>query len=262
VSGGAIGVDRSAGGIVTLGMDRPPGNVLGIDMCGQLEQEITAAAADPAAKLLVVTSLGKHFSFGASVEEHLPEQAQEMLAAMGAVVERLYAHPYPTLAAVRGSCLGGGLELALTCDMLVLEESATLAAPEIRLGVFAPAATVLLQSSVPRSVAAEVLFTGRDLSAEEAVRFGLANRVVADGTLDDTVGEMAERYFRPRSAASLRQATRAFRGACRGRSPARLAEDLGRVEHQYVTELLPLHDGTEGIRAFLEKRDPLWEAEQ
>ncbi len=258
----AVRVESSSEGVVILRLNRPPGNVLGIDLCGQLGAEIAAAAEDGSAKLLVLTSDGKHFSFGASVEEHLPEDAAAMLAAMSGVVASLVSHPYPTLAAVRGSCLGGGLEVALACDMLVLEESAVLAAPEIRLGVFAPAATVLLQSSIARSIAAEVLLTGRELSADEAVRFGLANRVVADGTLDEAVAEFAETYFKPRSAASLRQATRAFRRACRGRTPDRLVEELGRAERQYLEELLALPDGTEGIRAFLEKRDPIWEGNQ
>ena len=129
---------------------------------------------------------------------------------MSAVVAALYAHPYPTLAAVRGQCLGGGLEVALACDMLFVEESAVLAAPEIRLGVFAPAATVLLQSSVPRCVAAEVLLTGRNLSAEEAQRWGLVNRVVADGELDAAVGTIEAAGFegevsRTQSCGSLEQ---------------------------------------------------------
>ena len=93
-------VSTTEEGIVTLQLDRPPGNVLGIDLCGQVRDAIAAAAEDTSAKLLVLTSAGDHFSFGASVEEHLPDQAAEMLAAMSAVVAALYGHPYPTLAAL------------------------------------------------------------------------------------------------------------------------------------------------------------------
>ena len=198
----AVRVDTTTEGTIVLRLDRPPGNVLGIDLCRQLRQEIATAADDPAAKLLVVASEGEHFSFGASVEEHLPEQAEEMLAAMGELVGALYSHPYPTLAAIRGRCLGGGFEVALACDMLVAEESSIMAAPEIRLGVFAPAATVLLQAGVPRCVAAEVLLTGRDLSAAEALQFGLINRVVADGTLCEAVVEFASAFVQRHSAPS------------------------------------------------------------
>ena len=246
-------VSTTEEGIVTLRLDRPPGNVLGIDLCGQVREAIAAAADDVDAKLLVVTSTGDHFSFGASVEEHLPEQAAEMLAAMSAVVSALYAHPYPTLAAIKGRCLGGGLEVALACDMLIAEEGAVLAAPEIQLGVFAPAATVLLQASVPRCVAAEIVLSGRSFSAEEAHCWGVINRVVPGGTLEGAVAEFADASFKPRSAASLRQAVRAFRGASPPRDPERIGMALGRVEKQYLEELLSLPDGTEGIRAFLEK---------
>jgi cyclohexa-1,5-dienecarbonyl-CoA hydratase len=252
-------VSTTEDGIVTLQLDRPPGNVLDIDLCGQLREAVAAAAADPTAKLLVLTSAGDHFSFGASVEEHLPDKAEEMLAEMGGVVAALYGHPYPTLAAIRGRCLGGGLEVALACDILIIEDSAVLAAPEIQLGVFAPAATVLLQASVPRSVAAEIVLSGRNISAEEALRWGLVNHAVPSGTLDDAVAEYAGANFKPRSAASLRQAVRAFRGACPPRAPDKIGTALGRVEKQYVDELLPHPDGTEGIRAFLDKRPPVWE---
>lgn len=259
MSGEGVVVDRTAEGEVYVRLDSPPGNVLDTELCRRLRAVLAEAAADSNAKLLVLTSNGKHFSFGASVEEHLPEGAPNMLAEMSAVVAALCAHPYPTLAAVRGQCLGGGLEVALACDMLFVEESAVLAAPEVRLGVFAPAATVLLQSSVPRCVAAEVLLTGRNISADEALRWGLVNRVVADGELDAAVAELAAACFAPRSAASLRVATAAYRTACRTRDPERLTEELGRVERRYLEELLPTHDGVEGIRAFLEKREPVWE---
>ena len=259
MSGRDIGVDRDTEGVVTVRLDSPSGNVLDTALCRRLRTVLAEAADDGSAKLLVLSSTGKHFSFGASVEEHLPEGAAPMLAEMSAVVSALYAHPYPTLAAVRGQCLGGGLEIALACDMIFVEESSVLAAPEIRLGVFAPAATVLLQSSVPRCVAAEVLLTGGDIRPEEALSWGLVNRVVADGELDMAVAELAATCFAPRSAASLRVATAAYRSACRTRDPERLAEELARVERRYLDELLPTHDGVEGIRAFLEKREPVWE---
>ncbi len=258
MSGAGVVVDRTTAGAINVCLDSAPGNVLDIELCDRLCGVLAEAAADEEAKLLVLSSNAKHFSFGASVEEHLPEKAPTMLARMSAVIGALYAHPYPTLAAVRGQCLGGGLEAALACDMVFVEQSAVLAAPEIRLGVFAPAATVLLQSSVPRCVAAEVLLSGRNLSADEALRWGLVNRVVADGELEAAIAELAESSFAPRSASSLRQATAAYRAACRTRTPERISQELAAAELRYVEELLPTHDGVEGIRAFLEKRDPEW----
>ena len=251
----AIRTGTSHGGAVrTLTVDRPPGNVLNIDTCRQLTAALQEAAADREAKLLVVRGAGKHFSFGASVEDHLPENAREMLEAIGSVFRGLAGFPYPTLAAVQGRCLGGGLELALACGQVFAEEGAIFAAAEIRLGVFAPAATAFLQRGVATAIAEEILLTGRDFSAQEAFRFGLVNRIVPAGELDATVESWAQDYFVPRSAASLRVATQAIRQVWQ----AGLDQRLAAAEDLYLTDLLELHDGSEGIRAFMEKRAPQW----
>lgn len=236
-----------------LVLDKPEGNVLDSLLCAELKVRL-GRLVDEEARLLVVEGAGDDFSFGASVEEHLPEGAPEMLRALHDLVEALADCPVPTLAAVRGRCLGGGLEVALACDMLFLEEGAVLAAPEVRLGVFAPSATALLLSAVPRAAAAEILLSGRDITAEEALRWGIANRIVSEGGLEAAVAEFDERHFAPRSPASLRVATRAYRKLARRDLHAR----LGAMEDLYLGDLLDLHDGTEGIEAFLEKRPPRW----
>lgn len=242
------------GAVRVLTLDAPRGNVIDADLAEELAQCVGAAALDDSARLLVIRGTGDDFCWGASIEEHLPGRARRMLSALHGVVEALGGFPYPTLAAVQGRCLGGGLEVALACDFLFLEEDAVLGAPEIRLGVFAPAATALLADAVPHAVAADILLAGRDLTAAEMVRWGLANRMVPAGALDEAVEEFVEAFIRPRSAASLRVAVRALRTR-RGEGLARRLQDLERL---YLEELLPLQDGTEGIRAFLEKRPPQW----
>ena len=238
------------GGVHTITLDSPPGNVIDLALCAELRPAIAAAAGDERGKVLVLRGAGEHFSFGASVEEHLPEQAPAMLEAIGGVVRDLIRFPYPTLAKVQGRCLGGGLELVLACGIVIAEENAVLASPEIRLGVLPPAATALLTGRA----AEDVLLTGRDLSAAEAHRLGIVNTLAATGTLDDTVDEFVAAHFDPRSPASLRLATRAVR------EPQRRAieERLANAERIYLEDLLQLHDGVEGIRAFLEKREPKW----
>jgi len=242
------------GAFHVLTLERPPGNVIDSDLARELESTLSDAALDGTARLLVIRGAGDDFSWGASVEEHLPGHARRMLAALHGVVKGLRGFPYPTLATVRGRCLGGGLEVALACDFLLLEEEATLGTPEIRLGVFAPAATALLVDAVPHPVAAEILLAGRDVTAGEMVRWGLANRAVPPGTLDEAVEGFVEAFILPRSAASLRVAVQALRGG-HGDDLTRRLEDL---ERMYLEELLPLEDGTEGIRAFMEKRQPQW----
>ncbi len=242
------------GAVRVITLDSHPGNVLDGELCRALTREVGVAAADREAKLLVVRASGKHFSFGASVEEHLPEQAPGMLAAMGDAVRILAGFPYPTIALVQGRCLGGGLEVALACGQIVAEEGAIFAAAEIRLGVFAPAATAFLQSGVPRAVAEDILLSGRDFNATEALRYGLVSQVVDNGQLDETLQSLVEAHYLSRSAASLRVATATLRGAWSDAFNDRLATQ----ERTYLDDLLSLHDGSEGIRAFIEKRNPEW----
>ena len=246
-----VGHDVSRGGAVhTIVLDKAPGNVIDIALCQELRPVIANAGDSADAKVLVIRGAGPHFSFGASVEEHLPDKAPEMLAAFGGVIRDLINFPYPTVAGVQGSCLGGGFELALACGIVIADENATLASPEIQLGVLAPAATAMLTGRA----AEEVLLTGRSLTATEALRLGIINAIAADGDLDAAVDAFVGRHFVPRSAHSLRLATRAVRDQ---HSPA-ILERLDASERLYLEELLPSHDGVEGIEAFIEKRPPEW----
>ncbi len=238
------------GAVHTITLDKAPGNVIDIALCSQLRPAMEAAAGAREGKVLVLRGAGKNFSFGASVEEHLPDRAPDMLGALGGVVRDLIGFPYPTVAGVQGSCLGGGLEIALACGILIAEEGATLATPEIQLGVLPPAATALLSTRA----AEEVILTGRSFTAEEARHMGIVNLIAAEGNLDSEIAAFVGKHFVPRSALSLRLATRAVRDTRRPEVERRLDE----AERLYLEELLPTHDGVEGIRAFMEKRSPLW----
>lgn len=242
------------GAVHTITIDQPPGNVIDIAMCGELEDAIATAADATGGKVLVLRAAGSNFSFGASVEEHLPETAPEMLAALGAVIRALVRFPYPTLVGVQGNCLGGGLELVLGCGIVIAEESAKLACPEIQLGVIPPAATALLGAQGRSRIAEDILLTGRTVRTNEALAMGLVNVVATDGELDATVDAYVERHFVPRSASSLRIATAAIRDSYAADVDARLTE----AERVYIEELLPTHDGVEGIQAFIDKRSPAW----
>jgi cyclohexa-1,5-dienecarbonyl-CoA hydratase len=238
------------GAVHTVTFDKPPGNVIDIALCQQLREAIAAAAAAEDGKVLVLRGAGKHFSFGASVEEHLPAKAPEMLGAVGGVARDLIGFPYPTVVGVQGSCLGGGLDVVLACGIVIAEETATLALPEIKLGVFPPVATALLAGRA----AEEVILTGRNLTAGDAKEAGIVNVIAPDGGLDGTIDLYVEEHFAPRSPSSLRVATSAVRGMQRDEIERRLDE----AERRYLEELLPTHDGVEGIKAFLEKRPPVW----
>jgi len=167
--------------------------------------------------------------------------------------EALLSADLPLLVAVRGRCLGGGLELALLGDRLVATTDARFGAPEIRLGVFAPLASLLLPRSLGPRPAFELLVGGRSLHAERARELGL----VSDLASDPVAAQLAwtRVHLEPHSPFALRQATRAARASW----APRFLEQLAGLERQYLDELMPHPDPTEGLTAFLEKRPPYWE---
>jgi cyclohexa-1,5-dienecarbonyl-CoA hydratase len=202
---------------------------------------------------IVLGAEGPHFSFGASVQEHLPEHIAATLSALHGLLRTVADAPAPVIAAVRGQCLGGGFELVLACDLILAEAGAQFACPEIKLGVFAPAASALLPARIGEAAAATLLITGQSLTAVRAATLGLVARVV-DGNPEDAVNNWLETDFLPRSPSSLGFACRGARLALR----RALDEDLPRLENLYLRELMSTPDAVEGIRAFLEKRSPQW----
>ncbi len=205
---------------------------------------------------IVLGAEGPNFSYGASVEEHLPGQIASALADLHALLGRFLDLPAPTLAAIRGACLGGGLELALACDLLLAEQGARLGQPEIKLAVFPPAASALLPARIGAGPAAELILTGTTWSGARAAERGLVARTAPDGALEEELASWLAEDFLDRSPAALAQAARASRRTLR----RAVEEELPRLERQYLDELMAEPDAVEGIRAFLEKRPPRWQA--
>jgi cyclohexa-1,5-dienecarbonyl-CoA hydratase len=240
------------GALVTLTLDAPRGNVLDRVLVAELDDAFARAAADPRVKAVLLCAAGAHFSFGASVEEHLPGKVAGMLGGFHGLLRRMAASGLPVLAAVRGACLGGGLELAAFCQRVFAHPEASLGQPEIKLGVIAPAASAILAERVGRGAADDLLLSGRSVRAAEALRLGLVD-VVSDDP-EAAALTWAEEHLLPHSASSLRFAARAARLAFTGRFDALLRE----LEQMYLEELMDTRDAVEGITAFLEKRAPTW----
>jgi cyclohexa-1,5-dienecarbonyl-CoA hydratase len=178
------------------------------------------------------------------------ERVEAMLHAFHGLFRRLDALPQASVAAVDGTCLGGGFELAASCDVVLATPRSVFGQPEIDVGCFPPLASVLLPRLSLRA-AAELILTGAPLAAAEAARVGLVSRVV-----DDLEAETRRvvRLLAAKSAAVLGLARRALRAGASGTPQDALAE----VERLYREELLPTEDAEEGVRAFLEKRPPRW----
>jgi cyclohexa-1,5-dienecarbonyl-CoA hydratase len=230
----------------------PKANILDRAMTTELDAIFVSLESRRDLRAIVLEAEGPHFSFGASVEEHLQEQIVGALARLGKLLRRVAAAPAPVIAAVRGQCLGGGLELALACDLIVAEESAQLGAPEIRLGVFPPAASALLPVRIGVAGASALILTGSSWSATQAMQHGLVARVVPDGQLAPAIDAFLAEAFLPRTATAVRYAARAVRRAV----VRALAEDLPALDELYLEGLMKEEDATDGIRAFLERKTP------
>ena len=228
------------------------GNVLDGRMCQALADAFLEAAASPSVKAIVLEGRGSDFSFGASVEEHLPDQVAGMLRRFHGLFRVMLEAAVPTFAAVRGRCLGGGLELASFCHRVFASPDARLGQPEIALGVFAPVASMFLRERTGRAAAEDVCLSGRIVEASEALRIGLVD-VLADDPSGAALAH-ARTHFLPRSAVSLRHAVRAVRRDL----AARFEADIAAQEALYLDSLMRTADATEGIRSFTEKRRPQW----
>ena len=263
-------------GIAHLILDDPPLNILSRPLLAELRGHLATASADPDARVLLLSARGRHFSAGASVEEHLPGVVESMIPEFMETVAALRAVPAPVVVAVQGRCLGGGLELALAGDLLVAGEGALLGVPEIRLGVFPPAACVQLPRLASPGLAAEMILTGEPVDAATAAREGLVRRVVPDEDVQEEATALA-RTLSHLSGAALREAKRALRagmeegprggtvpvgpgpdGSAPGAGPAGWDAAMAEASRIYLEELMRTADAGEGLRSFMEKRQPEW----
>ena len=168
------------GALLRLTLARPKANIVDASMIAALSGALARHEADRAIRGVLLDAEGSHFSFGASVDEHLPASCRTMLAALHGLVMAMIEFPAPILVAVRGQCLGGGLEVAMAGSMIFAAPDAQLGQPEMKLGVFAPAASVLLPYRVNAAVAEDLLLSGRSVGAAEAREIGLVHAVADD----------------------------------------------------------------------------------
>lgn len=222
-------------------------------MIAALDAAFEQHQADAKLLAVVLDQEGPNFSFGASIEEHLPDHCADMIRTMHRLVITMVDCPVPILVSVAGYCLGGGLEVASAGHLIFAAPDTTLGQPEIKLAVFAPAASCLLGERIGQARAEDLLFSGRSIDAEEALRMGLINAVADDP--EAAALKYFDTYLSGLSASSLRFAVRAARAGYADR----IKEKLTRVETLYLTELMSTRDAVEGLKAFMEKRPAKWE---
>ncbi len=236
-------------------INRPPLNILDLATLRAMKDSFEQAVSGEDIRLVEIRGAGhKAFSAGNDVRDHFPERAAEMLRMFHALLRAIMSARVPTIAVVRGHCLGGGMELALACDFVFASTDARFGLPEIRLGAFPPAAAVLLPALIGEKRALEMILSGEPITAEEAQRRGLVQQTAAPDRLDEIVEK-----FEGLLLAYSPLVTALARKAARLGGRLELEAALRESERIYREELLPTDDATEGLRAFLEKRPPVWQ---
>lgn len=239
--------------VLRLQLSRPKANIIDAEMIDALSAALSSHAANETFMAVLIDAEGPHFSFGASVEEHLPDQCAAMLKKINSLILQMLEYPVPIVAAVKGQCLGGGLELACAASPIVAAPDAMLGQPEIALAVIAPAASCLLPERVGQAQAEMLLLSGKTVDADRAKQIGLVDEVSETPT--EAALAWIDENLIGKSASSLRIALAAARFDYVERIKAKLAA----VEKMYLDVLMQTRDPVEGLTAFLEKRDPVWE---
>ncbi|OFZ13602.1 MAG: hypothetical protein A2Z20_09720 [Bdellovibrionales bacterium RBG_16_40_8] len=248
------GENKFDGYIKQIVLCAPPANVLTSEVMAQITAEIEQAVVSPKIKAIVFTAEGAHFSYGASVEEHLPGKVEKMLPQFHRFIDGLLNIKTPTFSKVSGLCLGGAFEMVMATNFIFCDESARMGVPEIQLGVFPPAACALLPILAPPALASRMILTGQRINADELKAYGLVTHVAKSGALDTDLDVFLEKNILPKSAEALRHANYALRTGIR----TQYKNFIEPLERQYLQSLMSTHDAAEGLNAFIQKRNPEW----
>jgi enoyl-CoA hydratase/carnithine racemase len=252
-----------SGGITLLTLDRPESrNALSEAMLSALGAAFVAIAQDPNVRAVVIAANGPVFCAGHDLKELTARRSDadhgrayftEVMEACSAVMQAVVRLPQPVIAAVQGVATAAGCQLVASCDLAVASSNAGFCTPGVDIGLFCSTPGVALARNVPRKHALGMLLTGETVSAEQAARIGLINRVVAPGTEREQAIKLA-RQIAQKSAMTVRIGKEAFY--------RQVEMDLGdayRFASQVMVENMLRRDAAEGIGAFLEKRSPAWE---
>lgn len=239
--------------IARIKLSNPPVNVIDIPIMEEFAAALAEIEAKPEVTIVVLSGAGKAFSAGVDVAAHTPDKVAAMLGKFHGVIRALVATKKVTMAAVHGPCLGGGAEMAMVCDLVYTTDDAVWGFPEIQLGCFPPVAVTALAALVGQKRAADLVLTGRTIPGVRAAEIGLANESVSLDQLSKAVDEAANKLAKlsPAALAITKKAIYAW-------DSMHFDKGLARAEKLYFEELMNTEDAQEGIRAFLEKRNPQW----
>ncbi len=241
------------GQVARITLDRPKHNVLNIPMMEELNGELEKIAADNDLKCLVITGEGKSFCAGVEVADHAPDNVDAMVATFNRIFEIINMIDIPVIAAVNGACLGGGMEVAIACDIVIASDKAILGQPEIKLGFFPPYAALRLPELVGPAKAIEILTTGQNYSAQDAKDLGFVSKVASVDNFEDTVNGQVKQICHA-SPLIIRLNKRAVKRHI-GTS---FFQGVDLVSNYFLNTMMKTEDTLEGIASFEEKRRPVW----
>jgi cyclohexa-1,5-dienecarbonyl-CoA hydratase len=241
------------GPVAHLSLNNPPHNVIDIAMIDELSSALGEIEGNVGLSIVVLGGEGNCFSAGVDVAAHTPDKVAAMLEKFHRVIRSLIANRKVTIASIQGHCLGGGAELAMACDLVYTTDDAQWGFPEIQLGCFPPVAATALSALIGQKRASDLILSGRTISGSEAAAIGLASRSVPNNQLAHTVNEAIKRLssLSPAALAITKKAIYAW-------DSMHFDKGLARAEKIYMEELMKTEDANEGIRAFMEKRQPTW----
>lgn len=250
---------RTEGSIFEVILDRPKANAIDLETSRIMGEVFAGFRDDPDLRVAIITGAGdKFFCPGWDLKAAADGDAVDGDYGVGGFggLQELRGMNKPVIAAVNGICCGGGLELALSADMILAADHSSFALPEIRSGTVADAASIKLPKRIPYHIAMELLLTGRWFDAKEAKGWGLINDIVPADTLMDKAWGLAELLA---SGPPLVYA--AIKEVVREAEDAKFQDIMNRVTKRQLTTVDVLYgseDQLEGARAFAEKRDPVW----
>lgn len=241
------------GGLGTISLNRPPVNVLNIEMMNEINDILKDWIEKRDLKVVLFNAEGKCFSAGVDVGEHMGDLAPKMIESFHRIFRLMDQLGAVTVASVYGSCLGGGCELAVFCDLVIADDTAKFGQPEIQVGVLPPIAAQIMPRIIGRKAAMDLILSGRIVSAQESMGMGLINKVVAKGDLSQETDEFIKPYL-SLSAEVISITKKTIKAGLRDD----FEPSLKVIEEIYLNELMRTTDAQEGLKAFLEKRRPEW----
>ena len=240
-------------GVAAITLARPKHNVFNIDMMQEFCSVLEDVSQDATLKCVVIYGEGASWCAGVDVGDHKPEMAPDMIATFNRSLTLISNLEVPSIAAVHGNCLGGGMEYAIACDVVIASQKAKFGQPEVKLGFLPPYAAIRLPLLVGPAKAIEVCTSGKIYSADEGLTMGFVSQSVAPEEFDNAV----EKFIKEIKASSP-LILRLNKRAVNEHLGLSAKEALEGVSDLFLNTLMKTEDTLEGIASFYEKRRPEW----